>query len=182
MIEYCAALDARFLQTLYAVRDPSSVQALIWISELGRAWTIYGFAFCIALVLVLYRKYAYAAGLVISVATSGVGILLLKGLTQRARPPVEFQAYLEVWYSLPSAHAALSVALYGFLAFLAWHRIKNRALRSLVITLLSLLVVLISFSRLYLGVHWASDVAMGVVLGILCAWLGAWYAQFVHKS
>lgn len=182
MMEYIAALDMRILESLYAARDLNVAYSAIWLSELGRAWTIYGLAVCIALALFLRQHYAYATGLAISVATSGVAILLLKGLAQRPRPPEHFQAYLEIWYSFPSAHAALAMAFYGFLAYLAWRSLGQTPLRYLAVSSLFLLILLVSFTRIYLGVHWASDVVAGLVLGTVCAWLGVRWVRFAQRS
>jgi undecaprenyl-diphosphatase len=181
MIEFITAFDTWVLETLYAARDPDLVQTFIVVSEFGRAWTVYGLAICIALVLIVRRHYAYAAGIAISVASSGIGILLLKGLIERARPPVEFQAYPEVWYSFPSAHAALSVALCGFLAYLAWQIIPTQIGRYIALFAATTIVLAVSFSRLYLGVHYFSDVASGVMLGALCMSLGIWYVRIIHR-
>ena len=181
MIESFQEFDARVLEALYAARDPSLVQAFIWVSELGRAWTVYGIGGTLVLFLILKRHAAYAAGLGISLAASGLGILLIKGLVERARPPRALQAYIEIWYSFPSAHAALSAALYGFIAYIAWKSIPNPVVRYIAISIIAGIVLIISFSRLYLGVHYASDVLAGLALGAACAWLGARYAVFAAR-
>lgn len=172
MITLIRTLDMRVLEALYAIRDPLVVQTFIWISEFGSGWIIYGLACVIALLLLRKRHVAYASGLCITLTTSGLGVLLLKGLVARARPPQEFQAYQEIWYSFPSAHAALSTALYGFLIFLAWRLITHRVLRYTTTVVLSILVVSVSFSRLYLGLHYVSDVVAGIILGMLALWIG----------
>ena len=182
MMSLISSLDTYILESLYTIRDPALVQIFIWISELGRVLVICGLTSCVAIVLIHRRKYAYAAGLCLSVATSITLLFLSKGFIERARPLFSYQAYPEVWYSFPSAHAAFSAALYFFLAYLAWKLIPSRPLRIAVVALLSLLVLAISFSRLYLGVHYASDVIAGVALGALCAWLGYRWVVFVQKS
>lgn len=181
MTEYISALDTRVLETLYAARDPNFTQAFIWISELGRPFTVYGVGVCVALFLALRRHFAHATGLLISLGTSSLVVLLMKGLVERARPPQEYWAYLEVWYSFPSAHAAFSAALYGFFSYLAWCTIRNPFLKILAVVSLSVLMALISFSRLYLGIHYLTDVIAGIAVGALCAWAGVWWTKFARK-
>lgn len=182
MISFIQSVDVHVLESLYALRDPLLVQIFIGISELGTVMMIYGLGLCGILLFILYRRYAYAAGLAITIATSGIAVLLLKGLIERARPARFFQAYYEIWYSFPSVHVALSAALYFFLAYAAWKLIAPLPLRIVVVIFLSLLVVAISFSRLYLGVHYLSDVIAGLILGTLCAWIGARWIAFARKT
>ena len=180
-MEAIALLDANTLQTLYAMRDPLTVQSLIWVSELGRATTVYGLAAVITLVLILKRHYAYAVGLAASVAASGLAILVLKGLVERARPPAVYQAYVEAWYSFPSAHATLAAALYGFLIYVVWRITPSSALRFAALGIGVVIVGAIAISRLYLGVHYLSDVVVGLLLGVVCVWLGAKLVAYIRK-
>lgn len=180
MMPFIQSLDMSVLQSLYVMRDARLVHMFIGISELGTALTVYGLTVCIGLLLLLYRKYAVAAGLALAMATSGLAVVLGKGLIERARPPVSFRAYTEIWYSFPSAHAALSAALYGYVLFLVWMFVPSRWLRIMAAVLLPLLIATISFSRIYLGVHYLTDVVAGVLLGIFCAWLGYRWTLFTR--
>ncbi len=72
--------------------------------------------------------------------------------------------------SFPSGHALASVTLYGGLAYIAWKRSSGAPVRLAVTAAALTLALLVGFSRIYLGVHWASDVVGGVVLGAV--WLG----------
>lgn len=170
-------LDQSVLEALYAVRDLNTSYVLIGITELGSVATIIGLTAIAVLVLMLARKFSYATGLAISVALSGIGIFLAKGLIERARPDEFYQAYVETWYSFPSAHAALATALYGFLTILFWRMFPR--FRIAIGCAGILLIGAISFSRLYLGVHFLSDVVVGILLGAACVWLGLLFASKV---
>lgn len=176
------AFDSGILEIAMALRDPVLTQAFMWITLLGQAWIVYGLTGVAMLMLVRKRHFAYAMSLAIAVASTGLLILILKGLLERPRPPLEFQAYLETWYSLPSAHAALAMALYGTLAVLSLRLFDRAILRYVVASLCVLLVVLIPFSRVYLGVHYPSDVVAGLAIGALCVWLGLKYEKIAGNG
>lgn len=98
----------------------------------------------------------------------GISTLLnqiLKHIVQRPRP-TEFRIIDETGYSFPSGHSMVSAAFYGFLIYLIYKNVKNKYLKSVLITILSLLIVLIGTSRIYLGVHYTSDVLAGFLISI----------------
>ena len=164
-MNFIGSLDLSLLQALFALRDQSAVQALIWITELGSTITIGGLAVCAAFLFALRGRFAYLAGLIVSVAGSAVAVFLLKEIVHRARPDALYQAYAETDFSFPSGHATMSLALYGFLAYVAWQIIPSKGWRIAAVLGTGVLIALISFSRLYLGVHYLSDVAGGIVVG-----------------
>lgn len=90
---------------------------------------------------------------------------LLKRLLQRPRP-TEFRIIEENGYSFPSGHSMVSMAFYGYLIYLIYRFVKNKYLKWISIVLLSLLICLIGISRIYLGVHYTSDVLGGFLISI----------------
>ena len=98
----------------------------------------------------------------------GISALLnqiLKHIIQRPRP-TEFRIIDESGYSFPSGHSMVSAAFYGFLIYLIYKKVKNKYLKCGLIATLSLLIVLIGTSRVYLGVHYTSDVLAGFLIAI----------------
>ncbi len=89
--------------------------------------------------------------------------LVLKLSFHRPRPEYAF-VNLET-YSFPSGHAMISTAAYGAFAYLAWSRLRTRQARLALVAGTAVLVALICFSRLYLGVHYLSDVLAGAAGG-----------------
>ena len=69
-------------------------------------------------------------------------------------------------YSFPSGHSMISAAFYGFLIYLIYKKVKNKKLKITLIIVLSILIVSIGISRIYLGVHYTSDVLGGFLLSI----------------
>lgn len=84
---------------------------------------------------------------------------------QRPRP-TEFRIVEETGYSFPSGHSMVSMAFYGYLVYLIYKYVKNKYIKWTSITLLSILIFLIGISRIYLGVHYTSDVVGGFLISI----------------
>jgi len=96
---------------------------------------------------------------------------LLKGLFVRPRPYFEHPLLIETSYSFPSGHAMESFVLYGMLAYFAVLALETWRARTAVVFGTALLVLLIGLSRMYLGVHYFSDVVAGYAAGGV--WLSA---------
>jgi possible phosphatase len=90
---------------------------------------------------------------------------LLKNILQRPRPN-EFRIVEETGYSFPSGHSMASMAFYGYLIYLIYKYVKNKYLKWTLIVLLGILICTIGISRIYLGVHYTSDVLGGFLISI----------------
>jgi membrane-associated phospholipid phosphatase len=120
---------------------------------------------------VLWRKGWLAELQLLVLAAVGAEIITtgLKLGFQRDRPFFSDPLATEQTYSFPSGHASVSLAVYGTLGFIAARHLANRRAQFIVLAAAAVLVLLIGFSRLYLGVHFLSDVIAGYSIGI--AWV-----------
>lgn len=94
-------------------------------------------------------------------------LVLLKLFFHRPRPA--HQLAMAHAYSFPSGHAFTAMIVYGFLIYLTWRLLKNEALRFTISAMSILLIVLVGIIRIYLSVHWLTDVLGGYAAGF--AWL-----------
>jgi len=133
------------------------------ISEFGSPWA-YIFIGLLAFVYLWYKG-QLRTGIVLNAGliASWITMKYLKLIINRDRPPGE-HLVIATGQSFPSGHAMLSLAFYGFIAYLLLQNLPEKAGKIWTI-LLAVLVLLIGMSRIYLNVHYASDVLAGFILG-----------------
>ena len=102
----------------------------------------------------------------------------LKRIIRRARP-IGVALIKETGFSFPSGHSMVGFAFYGFIIYLIYKSKLNKTLKVLLITLFSLLIMAIGLSRIYLGVHHATDVIGGFALGYICLYI---FIEFIYKK
>lgn len=91
---------------------------------------------------------------------------ILKFIIQRPRPR-GYNLIIESGFSFPSGHSMISAAFYGYIIYLIFTHIKNKKLKIFLSIITFLLVISIGCSRIYLGVHYASDILAGFILAII---------------
>ncbi|MEK7624966.1 MAG: phosphatase PAP2 family protein [Patescibacteria group bacterium] len=161
------ATDLQLSAFLISIRDAFTVKVFIGITWLGEIPTVLVLALAVSILLWQSKKFLPIIALWITIIGSESVTFALKLLLHRPRPLNA--AILETSNSFPSGHATIAVAFYGFLAFLLLQKISRKLHRSLIITLTSIIILAIGFSRLYLGVHYLSDVLAGYLVGL--TWL-----------
>jgi undecaprenyl-diphosphatase len=123
---------------------------------------------CIIFFTVKRMSFIYSAALLINLIGSGLSAFLLKFVFRRQRP--EFDKIAEaVGFSFPSAHSTVGLAFYGLLTYYIYININSKKNRFLIILVSISYIFLIGTSRIYLGVHYVSDVFAGYILGMI--WL-----------
>jgi membrane-associated phospholipid phosphatase len=131
--------------------------------------------------LLLYYKQKRSAWRVAVIALSSLGLkLLLKELFHRVRPDNPMIEGIKN-FSFPSGHASMGVSFYGVLIWLAIRNIKNKVWRVFTIVLLTFIILMIGFSRIYLRVHYTTDVIAGLCLGACWVCFCLWVTQKIGK-
>lgn len=160
--------DQAFTEVLRAGTPTAALDVFAALTHLGDTSTLAGLCIVVALVLIAFGRRGLAFGWVVAVASNGLLIRTLKQFFGRVRPLNSEGFVLEHGFSFPSGHSSGAVVAYGMLAYLALRLLPVRwHLPSLLASLA--LAVTIGASRLFLGVHFASDVIAGFASGT--AWL-----------
>ena len=115
--------------------------------------------------LVLIKNKRIAISVVSNLVLIALLNNILKLIVRRARP-TGFRLIAETGYSFPSGHSMVSMAFYGYLIYLIYKNVRNKKLRWTLITCFSLLILIIGMSRIYLGVHYTSDVFAGFLFSL----------------
>lgn len=115
--------------------------------------------------LVLIKNKRIAISVVSNLVLIALLNNILKLIVRRARP-TGFRLIAETGYSFPSGHSMVSMAFYGYLTYLIYKNVRNKKLRWTLITCFSLLILIIGMSRIYLGVHYTSDVFAGFLFSL----------------
>ncbi|WP_158232521.1 phosphatase PAP2 family protein [Sporosarcina sp. P13] len=188
------ALVARsiHLHTITSFDDPiiDFVQGAetTWLTAIMKAFTTIGSTAVVvllavfALAILLRLQYRAQAILLVSVL-AGTGILnqVLKFIFKRERP--DFYRLIEITgYSFPSGHTMMAFSLYTILAYIVWRNLRFTWSRVVVVILATVMIVMIALSRIYLGVHYPSDIVGGMLASMV--WLIAsiaMYQQFQHQ-
>jgi undecaprenyl-diphosphatase len=146
-----------------------------WLDEPMRLVTALGYYYVVVPLLAValflfYRRGWRLSAVLLAVSTGGSIVLttVLKGVFQRARPELFDSGYQASFYSFPSGHATVAVGFYGMLTVILAYQLRGFA-RWLVAISGTLIVLLIGSSRLYLGVHYPTDILAGYLSALL--WL-----------
>ena len=166
--ETIVAFDSRFENLLYVYRSPILVKIFLWITLLGKVKIIFSLGLVFSLLLWIWSKRDYILPLWISLSGSYIFFFFGKIALHRQRP-AGIGVYDESFFSFPSGHATIAVVFYGFIAYFLIRQIGTWRSRLNLSFAAIMLIASIGFSRLYLGVHFLSDVLGGYLLGIL--WL-----------
>ncbi|MEI5994551.1 phosphatase PAP2 family protein [Candidatus Enterococcus mansonii] len=182
VVRFYPAWLHRFDQTITEIVRtpyPTANSFFIWYTKFADPLTIGILALAIAFIFFRGKYYAETLWLVINTALiAGVANPLIKLLFMRQRPTLQ-HLVTEHSYSFPSGHSTGSLLLYGTIMFLLPQFIKQKKICLFLQIVLGVVIVLIGISRIYLGVHFPSDVLGGFCFGL--AWLLMTYPIYLEK-
>ena len=166
---FLTGLDLAIMGFIHAHASPPLTQLALALSWIGSPLVLVPTVCFTAVLLWIALLRRDAALLILGVGGSGALDLALKLHFRRVRPDVPWALATEHSFSFPSGHSVGAVVLYGTLTYLAWSHLRGLWQRTAVVSAAFLLVAGIGTSRVYLGVHFPTDIAAGYTVGLL--WL-----------
>ena len=165
--EVLATYDSAITDYVVSFRAPYLTQYFVAVTHIG---DVYGYLaaliICISLFLLVFKNWKFVLQLGVVMVLALSSNVILKKVINRSRPEIEHLVTVET-LSYPSGHAMTAMAFYGFLIYLFYRFDINKLLKYSVILLLTILIISIGISRIYLGVHFPSDVVGGFIAGFI---------------
>ena len=159
--------DRQVTEYITSYRTPELNQIFTFITDLG---DVYAYVVAVTIVIIFFlkkfRSWKFILELVGVLILATLSNIALKRVFNRARPMSEHLVVVES-LSYPSGHAMSAMAFYGFLIYLVFRIKMSRWLRTLLALFFAVLILLIGISRIYLGVHFPSDVVGGFLAGLI---------------
>ncbi|UWX56542.1 phosphatase PAP2 family protein [Maribacter litopenaei] len=162
-----AKYDTDITNFIISYRNPALTKYFIFVTDVG---DVRGYLIVLGLFVILsWRilkswKYVLQSAVVLALAT--LSNMALKRFIDRARPGIEHLVSVET-LSYPSGHAMSAMAFFGFLIYLISKLRINKVLKYTLMVLFAFLILSIGISRIYLGVHFPSDIAGGFIAGFI---------------
>ncbi|MGH2384438.1 MAG: phosphatase PAP2 family protein [Candidatus Limnocylindria bacterium] len=151
----------------------SLLSPLRWITELGSTGAVTVVALVTLLVGILIGPWRHGLAGALTIAVASLANQGVKAFIARQRPDLFEPIVVEHGFSFPSGHAVLSMVAYGVLTVLITRSRLSRRARQVVVAALGLLILLIGLSRVWLGVHYPTDVVAGWTAGAVIVLLFA---------
>ena len=166
-----ARSDIRIINLLQIFRTPNFTKTMLFITYLGNWQVVFLGAALASFILLLLKKRQHVVALVASVVGGEFLVASSKILFHRLRPPLLNAIIQENGYSFPSGHSLVSVTFYGIIGYFIFKSVRSKLAKVATFLGTILIISLIGFSRMYLGVHYPTDVLGGHVAGL--AWVTA---------
>jgi membrane-associated phospholipid phosphatase len=162
-------VDAQFSAWLHAHAKPKLTIVMLIVTHLHSPLGVSAMTLALALYLLWRRQRYQLLALLLSVFGGMLLNVLLKNVFHRARPRFDDQILTLTSYGFPSGHTMAATCFYGALAALVIWKLKGWHWRLAAVAIAGLLIMLVGFSRIYLGAHYLSDVLGAMAEGL--AWL-----------
>src|ERR1700687_710775 len=177
------AMDSAILLAVAKKRTPWLTTAAVDVTALGSITLVVLFSAFTLVVLLVLRDRLGALQLLAASAGAGILTLVTKKIIERIRPEEAQQLIVVSGFSYPSGHSVSTSALYLMIAIIAGRYVQDSGARAAIVMAVSAVLVMIGVSRVYLGVHYATDVVSGISLGAAWALLLAGFFTLVgHRG
>jgi len=162
-----ANYDQQITDYVIAQRSPELTKYFIFVTKVG---DVYGYLIVLAITIIIsaliFKRWKYVGQVTLVLALASISNMILKRAIDRARPGIEHLVSVET-LSYPSGHAMSAMAFYGFLIYLFYKFKINPLAKFIAILVLAVLIASIGISRIYLGVHFPSDIVGGFIAGLI---------------
>ena len=160
-------IDNLIYKSVESIRSDFLTVVLIGITELGGVVGLFFILLITVIVLCKKNRVKEATAITLNLIISTFTYVILKNIFQRERPVTGNILVDEVGFSFPSGHTTNNVAFYFLAIYLVCINVKNKKVRNISCVILAIIPILIAFSRIYLRVHYPTDVIAGFCLGIV---------------
>ena len=157
-------IDLAVESSMISIRNEALTKVMIVITNMGRAYALISITFLGTLIAIIKHKRLPLNTIINLISASIIGHLF-KLIIRRPRPTGIFLINAS-GFSYPSCHTMIGFAFYAFIACSLSSKIKNKTIKLFINIITVILVLGIGFSRIYLGVHYLTDVIGGYLLGI----------------
>jgi membrane-associated phospholipid phosphatase len=173
--------DYRIFNSLEAYVSPANNQFMKAVTFFGTHEFLIPANLALIAWFLFIRKHKWYSIKVPAIALSSLLMMFfLKHLFGRKRPPIPLLEEAR-GLSYPSGHALMSMTFYGLIIYMIWTNVKNNAVRWTLVILLLAWILLIGFSRIYLRVHFPTDVMAGFAMGFLWLVISIWMLRRMEK-
>ncbi len=179
-IDFLGRSDLTILYFVQNIRTANLNQVMLFITYLGQ-WPVMLWATAsLGIFLVLLKKWRHLTIFLTSVLSGELFVWVLKHIVAKPRPSIANALVYQSDFSFPSGHTFLAFSFYGLVIYFLSRRATRPLYKFLVLALGLVLVIAISFSRIYLGAHWPSDVLETFIFGAV--WLALMISVFKIRS
>ena len=166
-------------QHINSIRSNFLTNVLIGITELGGVIGLFVILLITDIILCKKNRIREATAITLNLIISTIVYVLLKNIFQRERPVTGNILVDEVGFSFPSGHTTNNVAFYALAIYLVCINVKNKLIRNVCCVIFAIIPILIAFSRIYLRVHYPTDIMAGFCLGIVLTIL---FVSFIYPN
>ena len=163
--------DSRIISLFSTIRNPILTPIMVFFTYIADWYSIALLGIIGVAAFWKMRKTRVASALLVSVIGGGLIVEIIKHLFRRARPEILSHLVAESGYGFPSGHSFVAFSFYGFMAYYLFRRARSGFAKAITLISGALIILAIGASRVYLGVHWPSDVLGSYLLG--AAWISA---------
>jgi undecaprenyl-diphosphatase len=178
-----SAADSAILHAVIRMRTPWLTISAIDVTALGSITLVVLFSAFTLVVLLVMRDRLGALQLLAASAGAGILTIVTKDIIERTRPEEAQQLIVVSGFSYPSGHSLSTSALYLTIAIIGCRYVQHLGARAAIFVAVSVVLIMIGASRVYLGVHYATDVVSGISLGAAWALLLAGFFTLIgHRG